>query len=149
VRRRVAAALWLSQEHMVLQRLDWLGLFSHDPLLLERGSVLQQLAATMRNKMCYAEGERDMVAMRHEFLADFGRRQEHITSTMVSFGVEGGDSAMARTVGLPVGIAAHLILTGKIQETGVHIPVISQIYTPILDELETLDIGLEEATYLM
>jgi hypothetical protein len=32
---------------------------------------------------------------------------------------------MAKTVGLPLGIAATLLLEGKINETGLHIPIIA------------------------
>ncbi len=33
-------------------------------------------------------------------------------------------------------------MTGKINLTGVHIPVIPEIYEPVLAELETMDIKL-------
>jgi hypothetical protein len=42
---------------------------------------------------------------------------------------------MAKTVGLPLGIAATLLLEGKINETGLHIPIIAGIYEPVLKVL--------------
>ncbi|MGB5163237.1 MAG: saccharopine dehydrogenase C-terminal domain-containing protein, partial [Thermoanaerobaculia bacterium] len=54
------------------------------------------------------------------------------------------DSSMARTVSLPAAIGARMILEGKITIRGVQIPILPDIYVPILDELETLGIGFEE-----
>ncbi|UCE21450.1 MAG: saccharopine dehydrogenase, partial [Candidatus Aminicenantes bacterium] len=65
-------------------------------------------------------------------------------STLIDYGIPNGDSSMARTVGLPAAIATRLILEGKIEMTGVHIPVIPKIYVPILQELKELDIAFTE-----
>jgi saccharopine dehydrogenase (NADP+, L-glutamate forming) len=43
---------------------------------------------------------------------------------------------MAKTVGLPLGIAAKLILNGTLRLTGLHIPTVKDIYEPVLKELE-------------
>jgi saccharopine dehydrogenase (NADP+, L-glutamate forming) len=43
---------------------------------------------------------------------------------------------MARTVGLPLGIAAVLVLDEKIRLTGLHIPILPAIYDPVMEELE-------------
>jgi saccharopine dehydrogenase (NADP+, L-glutamate forming) len=51
---------------------------------------------------------------------------------------------MAKTVGLPLGIAAKMILTGQIRLEGVYIPTIPEIYQPVLKELESLGIGFRE-----
>ncbi len=86
-----------------------------------------------------------MLVMRHEFTARYpDGKVEEITSTLLDFGEPGGESSMARTVSLPAAIAARLILEGEITARGVHIPVISEIYSPVLDELEELKIHLEE-----
>ena len=53
--------------------------------------------------------------------------------------VKGNDqtyTAMAKTVGLPVGISALKILRGEIKSYGVQLPVQADIYTPVLQELE-------------
>ena len=63
-------------------------------------------------------------------------KHRQVQSHMVLTGENDTDTAMSQTVGLPLGVAAKLVLTGDITETGVHIPVIPGIYTPILNELE-------------
>jgi saccharopine dehydrogenase-like NADP-dependent oxidoreductase len=96
--------------------------------------------------MSYQEGERDMIVLKHEFIAEYPKekRKEKIESTLIDFGIPNGDSAMSRTVSLPAAIAAKLILTGKIKTSGVQIPVTPEIYEPVLAELESLGIICKE-----
>jgi saccharopine dehydrogenase (NADP+, L-glutamate forming)/spermidine synthase len=147
LKKDVAAFLALSENSDPLQRFEWLGLLSNNAIPIESGSSLDVLAAVMLDKMPYKPGERDMVVMRHEFVADYpSRLPEKICSTMVDYGIPNGDSSMSRTVGLPTAIATKLILQGAIQMTGVHIPVDPRIYEPVLAELESVDIRFTERT---
>jgi saccharopine dehydrogenase-like NADP-dependent oxidoreductase len=65
---------------------------------------------------------------------------------MIDYGIPHGDTSMSRTVGLPAAIATKLILTGKIDLTGVQVPVIPEIYEPVLAELEEMGIKFVEKT---
>jgi len=87
-----------------------------------------------------------MVVMHHEFVAEYPSKKECITSTLVDYGIPHGDSSVSRTVALPAAIAVKMILEGKIDNTGVHIPVIPEIYNRILDELEEMNIIFKEKT---
>ena len=62
---------------------------------------------------------------------------------MVVLGEDSEVTAMAKTVGLPVAIAARLILQGAIQTPGVQIPISAEIYNPMLEELEQNGIGFK------
>jgi saccharopine dehydrogenase (NADP+, L-glutamate forming) len=85
--------------------------------------------------------------MQHEFLAEYpGRGSEKTVATLIDYGIPGGDSSMARTVGLPAAMAARLVLEGRIAATGVQIPVSPAIYGPILAELEPVGIRFTERT---
>jgi len=44
-------------------------------------------------------------------------------------------TAMAKTVGLPLAIAAELILLDKIPLRGLHIPILPELYDPVLEAL--------------
>jgi saccharopine dehydrogenase (NADP+, L-glutamate forming) len=84
--------------------------------------------------------------MQHEFVAQYPGHREAITSTMIDYGIPYGDTSMARTVGLPPAITARMILQGELAGlTGVHVPVIPEIYEPVLAELATLGISLTES----
>jgi saccharopine dehydrogenase (NADP+, L-glutamate forming)/spermidine synthase len=147
LKEQLAARLSIEEDSEVIRRLDWLGLLGDDALPVEKGSPLDVLAARLLEKLQYAEGERDMIVLHHDFIAEYpGPRRERITSTLIDYGIPGGDSAMSRTVSLPAAIAARLILDGKISMTGVHIPVTPEIYNPVLEELETMDIICQERT---
>jgi saccharopine dehydrogenase-like NADP-dependent oxidoreductase len=139
----LAAHINVSPTSGVMQALEWLGLLS-DASVSDRTTLLDVLADQMLVKMPYREGERDMIVLVHEFGTTYADRREQITSTLIDFGTPGGDTAMARTVGLPAAIGAHLTLEGKIGLTGVHIPVMPEIYGPVLSELDALGIACVE-----
>jgi saccharopine dehydrogenase (NADP+, L-glutamate forming) len=84
--------------------------------------------------------------MHHEFIVEYKNKKQKITSTLIDYGIPHGDSSMSRTVALPVAIASKMILEGKINLTGVHRPIISELYEPILKELANLGISLNEVT---
>jgi saccharopine dehydrogenase (NADP+, L-glutamate forming) len=145
LKKAVSERLGISPGLAILRRLEWLGLFSDEPLPLQKGSALDIIGARMTAKLAYAPGERDMIVLQHEFFASYPKAgQEKIISTLIDFGIPGGDSSMARTVGLPAAIGTKLILEGKIRETGVHIPISPEIYLPILAELKSLNIAFKE-----
>ncbi len=145
LRKALCEHLGIESGLAIVRRLEWLGLLSDEPLPLQKGSALDIVAARMIEKLQYREGERDMIVLQHEFIAGYpdGAR-EKIISTLIDFGIPGGDSSMARTVGLPAAIGTKLILEGKITERGVHIPVLPDIYRPILQELKGLGIAFKE-----
>ena len=137
--------LQLDIDSDVIKAFEWLGFLQKKPLPLESGSALDILTKNLQAKLQYKKGERDMIILQHLFYAKYpdGRSKE-IKSSLIDFGIPDGDTSMARTVGLPLAIGARLILEEKINETGVQIPVIPQIYLPVLRELNALGIGFKE-----
>jgi saccharopine dehydrogenase-like NADP-dependent oxidoreductase len=128
----------------VIQRFEWLGLFSEEPVAFECGSRADVLVDLMLRRMSYAPGERDMIIVHDEIVAELPSagapnrpaRRETWSASMVVEGVSHGDSAMSRAVSLPAAIAARLILDGMIEATGVLMPTLREIYEPVLAELE-------------
>jgi len=121
-------------------------LLGDEPLPEAVHSPLDVLAARMLEKMQYVPGERDLLVMQHEFIADYKNHREIVTSTLIDYGVPGGDSSMCRLVGLPAAVAAKMILQGKIDLVGVQVPVVSEIYEPVLAELKQMGISFNEKT---
>jgi saccharopine dehydrogenase-like NADP-dependent oxidoreductase len=127
--------------------LHWLGMLSDRPVNGETTTMLDAMGDLMFEKLAFQPGELDMIVLFHDFQAAFpDGHKEHITSQLIDFGIEGGDSSMSRTVSLPAAIGAHMILAGEITETGVLRPVLPGIYNPVLDELATLNIECDERT---
>ncbi len=144
LRARVAAHLGLGPASFILDNLEWLGLFSEAPLPAGARTPIDIVTAMMLARMQYAPGERDMLVLQHQFLAEYPDRKERITSTMIDFGIPYGDTSMNRTVGLPAAIGVRMILEGQIQTAGVLIPVTPELYEPMLAELERLGIHFSE-----
>ncbi|MBN8858928.1 MAG: saccharopine dehydrogenase NADP-binding domain-containing protein [Sphingobacteriales bacterium] len=116
--------------------LSYLGLYSNEVIdkgLLTAADILQSCA---ENTLMLQPGDRDMIIMMHEIGCQTGRIQSKIISSLVIKGKNSLETAMAKTVGLPLGIAAVMILKGKIRLTGLHIPIVPEIYEPVLKELE-------------
>jgi len=85
--------------------------------------------------------------MQHRFNYEMDNKEHTIISTMACEGLDNVQTAMAMTVGLPVGIATKLILTGEINVKGVQLPTIQSIYKPVLKELETFGISFKETNH--
>ena len=109
--------------------------------------ILQFAAET---KLAMHPNDKDMIVMLHEIAYDMqptpqGPVEKYQVQSWLR--VDGTDSlrtAMAKTVGLPLGIAAKLILNGTITLTGLQIPTSKEIYEPVLRELELMDIKFTE-----
>jgi saccharopine dehydrogenase-like NADP-dependent oxidoreductase len=143
-----------------VEALQWLGLTDNDDTEIEnkhnnehdvavaqtcRGATpIDALCQLLERRLEYGPTEKDMVAMFHSIegrLPD-GRCEAH-TSRLLAFGVPGGDSAMAATVGYTTAAAVELIVDNKLANTDLHgvlIPTDPRIYNPILDRLQTLGI---------
>ena len=130
-----------------VKRLEWLGLLGDRPLDSDGASPLDWLNVLSLERLAMEPGDRDMVVMHHEFVAEFsGGRTERTTSTLIDYGIPNGDTSIARTVALPCGIAVRLLLEGTLKRTGVAVPVEADLYGPILSELEEVGIRFQEHT---
>jgi saccharopine dehydrogenase (NADP+, L-glutamate forming) len=130
-----------------IQQLDWLGL--HDAnTIINRGrcSAMDVLQFALEKKLVLNAGDRDMIVMLHEIEYLLEGKKFRVRSNLIVKGDDNLRTAMAKTVGLPLGIAAKLILLGKITATGLHIPVIPAIYEPVLQELQQHGIVFHENT---
>ena len=105
--------------------------------------ILQYLA---EKKLAIQPGDKDMIVMLHELKYSIDGQQSTVNSSLVVKGDDSVRTAMAKTVGLPLGIATKLILLDKIKLTGLHIPIVPGIYEPVLDELEKNGIAFTEST---
>jgi saccharopine dehydrogenase-like NADP-dependent oxidoreductase len=115
---------------------EFLGLFDHTPIPPQAMTAADALQHLLETRLAMQPADKDLIVMVHEI----GYTRSGVAYTaQSSLIIEGEDSlqtAMARTVGLPLGIAAILVLDGCIPLTGVHIPILPVIYEPVLEELE-------------
>lgn len=147
----IADSLRLDAGSMVLARLAWLELFS-DVHRIEQGAPLAPIdfmAQRMLAKMQYQPGERDMVVLYHEIEVKWPDRIERTRIKLVEYGEPDGHFAMSKTVALTAAVAADLVAQGKIELTGVQIPVLAEIYEPVLAGLAELGIRVEAQTRVL
>lgn len=116
----------------LIEQFNFLGL--NDPSLINKGtlSTAQILQEVLEAKWKLQEGDKDLIVMLHELEYTMNNQQYALQSTLVVKGDDELHTAMAKTVGLPLGIAAVLILENKIAIKGLHIPIIKEIYEPVL-----------------
>lgn len=132
----------------LLNQFQFLGLQDDATLLpLQTGSAADIIQFILEHKLALLPGEKDMVVMLHEIDYLMENQLHHVTSSLVTIGNDDQRTAMAKTVGLPLGIAAVLILEGKIKEKGLQIPIKAAIYEPVLRELEKESIQFTESHF--
>ena len=119
-----------------LSMILWTGIASETRIGIENGSPAKILQTLLEDKWKLESHDRDLVVMQHVFKLKSGGKTESIKSSLYLEGEIGGKTAMAKTVGLPLAIAARLIIEQKFSEVGIHIPTKPALYEPILQELE-------------
>ncbi len=134
----------MHEANLTLKQLFSLGL--DDDMLINRGlcSAAEVLQFILEQKLPLEANDKDMVVMLHEVEYTVNDKTRKATSTLIVKGKDNVHTAMAKTVGLPLGIAAKLILEGKIKERGLHIPIIPAIYKPVLEDLKRQGIEFTE-----
>jgi saccharopine dehydrogenase-like NADP-dependent oxidoreductase len=138
----------LLNDPLLKKQFDFLGW--DDATLINKGacSSADVLQFILEKKWTLEENDKDMIVMLHEIAysvkTDPAKRRITVKSELVVTGENNLHTAMAKTVGLPLGIAATLLLEGKIHETGLHIPIIAGIYEPVLKVLAEYGIIFHE-----
>ena len=131
----------LEQQPEVVEKLEWLGLFSDRKLDRFQGSPARIFQDLLEDKWKLDTGDKDMIVMLHKMEVEMDQKMWEVQMSLAVCGDDEMITAMAKTVGLPLAITAKNVLAGKIQRTGVVIPVTPDIYMPILHELEQ-DFGI-------
>jgi len=131
-----------------ISRFDWLEIVNDQIIGLTNASPAMILQQLLEEKWKLQKEDKDMIVMQHQFEYRESKTPNSpvhlITSSLVVKGEDQTYTAMAKTVGLPVAIAAGLILDGKIRTPGVCIPTTKEIYEPVMKELESLGIHFTE-----
>ncbi|MAG88341.1 MAG: saccharopine dehydrogenase [Flavobacteriaceae bacterium] len=137
--------LKIDQDDIMWEKLLELDLFNnHKTIGIESATPAQALQKILEEKWLLSSEDKDMIVMYHKFGYQLNGEKKQIDSTMVCIGKDQTETAMAKTVGLPVGIAARKILKKEINTPGVHLPISKEVYQPILEELQENGIIFKE-----
>ena len=143
--KNIATLLGTDTNDKAIAMLDWLGLMSG--ALIKKGnySSADILLELLLNKWQMEPADKDMVVMQHEIEYLHKDRKIKLTSAMTLKGESRDFSAMAKTVGLPIGMLARMVLNKKIvPPTGVLLPNMPSVYRPLLTELAHHGIEFKE-----
>lgn len=136
VKDRIAMMLKLDPVGPVMERLVWLGLFRKKRINLPDATPALILEKLLLKKWKLAATDKDLIVMQHQIDYELDGKSYRDISNLTMTGNNAEDTAMARLVGLPMGIFTRLISQGKIQATGVHIPTMREVYEPVLEEMK-------------
>jgi len=129
----------------LFHKFEWLGMFDDsNPIGLKNATPAQLLEKILVEKWVLEKEDKDMLVMHHAFEFTLNGQPKKIHSSMVNIGENQVYTAMSNTVGLPLAICGKMMLLQKINLTGVHIPVMKEVYSPILEELEDFGIQFNE-----
>jgi saccharopine dehydrogenase-like NADP-dependent oxidoreductase len=135
----------MHETNLTLKQLFFLGLDDNETIV-NKGlcSPADLLQFALEKKLSLRSYDKDMIVMIHEIEYEWHKHKYAVNSSLVVKGENSLRTAMAKTVGLPLGIAAKLILTGKIKTSGLQIPISKAIYEPVLHELELQEVKFKE-----
>jgi saccharopine dehydrogenase-like NADP-dependent oxidoreductase len=142
VETKLQDSLGLSNE--VMDKLRWLGIFEDKTIGVKGLTPAKVLQKKLEEKWGLEPDDKDLIVMYHKFSYSLKGESFDIISSLAVEGEDQTYTGMSNTVGLPLGIAVKLVLQGKLSLTGVHLPVIPEIYEPILKELGELGVVFNE-----
>jgi saccharopine dehydrogenase-like NADP-dependent oxidoreductase len=144
-KQKFAAFLQENVDSEVMQKLEWLGIFTDKQITLNNATPAQLLQQLLEEKWKLNTHDKDLVVMQHIFEFNDSKDQpKRIIADLVVKGEDQVNTAMAKTVGLPLAIAVKLILKNKLNTRGVIIPTLKELYEPILEELKSFQVVFNE-----
>lgn len=128
---------WRKEDPLFDRQLHFLGADQDNtPLGSDSFTPAFLLQQALEKKLALSDSDRDMIMMLHEIVYRSEGQDYKVTSQLVVKGDDPLRTAMAKTVGLPLAMAALLLLQEKISVRGLHIPTHQEIYVPVLEALQ-------------
>lgn len=124
----------IPQDSEIFAKLEWAGIFSNQKFNFDEGTPAQCLEYILRQVWTMEPKDKDLIVMYHKIGWEQSGERFMVESSMGVEGENAQSTAMAGTVGLPLGIATKLVLEGK-GLPGVQRPMTRNWYDPILKEL--------------
>ena len=145
VELKLRSYLKIDQDDIMWEKLIELDLFNPKKKIeISNATPAQALQKILEDSWTLQENDKDMIVMQHLFGFEIDGKKHQIESSLIVEGENQTYTAMAKTVGLPMAIAALNILNGGIKTPGVQIPISKEVYEPILNELENYGIKFTE-----
>ncbi len=145
VELKMRHSLKIDQDDLMWGKLEELDIFNPDKKIgIKDATPAKALQKILEDKWTLQPEDKDMIIMYHKFGYELNGEKKQIDSHMVLTGEDQTHTAMAKTVGLPVAMAAIKILNKEITTPGVQRPIKKEVYEPILEELKNHGITFKE-----
>lgn len=144
VEQRLCKQAGIAMDGEEMERLRWSGFFDQEVIGVQKATPALVVEHILNKKWKLKPEDKDMIVMWHRFRFTEQGKKKEIQAYLVAKGDDATYTAMAKTVGLPLGIAAKLLLQGQLKERGVVVPIMASLYEPILKELGELGIVMKE-----
>jgi saccharopine dehydrogenase-like NADP-dependent oxidoreductase len=146
VELKLRSYLKIDQDDLIWEKLLELDLFNPKKKInLKKATPAKMLQKILEDSWTLEKNDKDMIVMQHIFGYEINGQKQQIESSLIVLGENQTYTAMSKTVGLPVGIAALKILKGEIKTPGVQLPISKEVYEPILKELENYGVLFKES----
>jgi saccharopine dehydrogenase (NADP+, L-glutamate forming) len=130
-----------------LDKVCWTGLLNPEPIGLEKGSPAMILQHLLTQKWQLRPSDKDLVLMQHIVEYEQDGKPMMMKSSLGITGVDARQTAMAKTVGLPLAVTCKLFMENRFNKRGLLIPTDQEVYDQVLPELEQLGIVFQETTH--
>jgi len=147
--QHVATYLGISPTGKIMENLKWLGLFSEEKIGIRATTAADVMIHLIKEKLRMPGDALDIAVLVMEiecFYPTGQDRKERVRSTLVVRGKPGDHTAIATTVGLPIGIAVKLLVTSRLPLRGCHIPIHPAVYEPVVKEMRDEGLRWDEKT---
>lgn len=142
--KRLAEFVGEKIDSEVMKKIEWTGILDNTKPGIALASPAKILQHLLEQKWGLEKDDKDRIVMYHHFVYEEEGDIKEITSTLLVTGENENYTAMAKTVGLPMAVAAKLLIEDKIKSKGVVIPTLPEIYIPVLNELKKFGIDFKE-----
>ncbi|HPA67467.1 MAG TPA: saccharopine dehydrogenase C-terminal domain-containing protein [Tenuifilaceae bacterium] len=144
VEEKLQRVIPAAQDKIIFNKLKWLGIFDNELIGMANASPAQLLQRIMEEKLGLEPNDKDILIMQHIFDYELDGKKFQKKSTLTLVGEDTVHTAMAKTVGTPLAIAAKMLMTGQVNDRGVVMPIKPHLYNPILNELEEYGVKFVE-----
>lgn len=146
VKKYIKKNFLIESDSKEFKNLKWLGLFSNYKLLNRSKKASHLLMEILKNRWKLKKDDIDIVVMYHSFIYKENNHFKKKESFMKIEGKNNLETAMSKTVGLPIALLIELIIKKNLEFKGVFLPFDEIIYNPLLSKLEDNGITFNHST---
>jgi saccharopine dehydrogenase (NAD+, L-glutamate forming) len=136
IERKVGHYLNIAQDDFdIWEKFESIGIFSDEKIGLSHGTPAQILEHILRKSWTLNSKDKDLIVMYFNIKAEKEGMGITKSAEFCLQGLHSKDTALSKTVGMPLAAACKLLLENTIVKKGCFIPVDKEVYTPIFNYL--------------